>query len=35
VLVGVWMIFRRTKDPTLVEAEIGIPDRTDTIDPST
>jgi drug/metabolite transporter (DMT)-like permease len=34
VLVGVWMIFRRTKDPGLVEAEIGIPDRADTVDPS-
>ena len=34
VLVGVWMIFRRTKDPRLVEAEIGIPDRADTVDPS-
>jgi drug/metabolite transporter (DMT)-like permease len=34
VLVGVWMIFRRTKDPTLVEAEIGISDRGDAVDPS-
>src|SRR2546423_9102472 len=34
VLVGVWMIFRRTKDQSLVEAEVGIPDRADTVDPS-
>ena len=34
VLVGVWMIFRRTKDPSLIEAEIGIPDRANTVDPS-
>ena len=26
VLVGVWMIFRRTKDQRMVEAEVGIPD---------
>jgi len=34
VLVGVWMIFRRTKDSSLIEAEIGIPDRANTVDPS-
>jgi drug/metabolite transporter (DMT)-like permease len=34
VLVGVWMIFRRTKDRTLAEAEIGISDRGDAVDPS-
>ena len=27
VLVGVWMIFRRTKDQRLLEAEVGIADR--------
>jgi drug/metabolite transporter (DMT)-like permease len=28
VLVGVWMIFRRTRDQRMVEAEVGIPDPT-------
>jgi drug/metabolite transporter (DMT)-like permease len=27
VLVGVWMIFRRTKDQTIAEAEAALPDR--------
>jgi len=27
VLVGVWMIFRRTKDRTIVEAAAAAPDR--------
>jgi drug/metabolite transporter (DMT)-like permease len=27
VLIGVWMIFRRTKDPTLAEAAAALPDR--------
>jgi drug/metabolite transporter (DMT)-like permease len=27
VLLGVWMIFRRTRDQRLVEAAAGFPDR--------
>jgi drug/metabolite transporter (DMT)-like permease len=27
VLIGVWMIFRRTKDRTIAEAEAAVPDR--------
>jgi drug/metabolite transporter (DMT)-like permease len=27
VLIGVWMIFRRTKDQTIAEAEAAVPDR--------
>ena len=34
VLIGVWMIFRRTKDRRLIEAEVGIADRANTIEPS-
>jgi drug/metabolite transporter (DMT)-like permease len=32
VLAGVWMIFRRTKDQRLIEAEVGIPDRANAMD---
>ena len=33
VLVGVWMIFRRTTDRRLVEAEVGISGREEAIEP--